>query len=149
MCGGYPLAVSNALHSSVLTFYIVFFFSISLTNCCAVLCSHFLCLIPVYRVIKFVDFFLTFSVNFSRILLILGNVKFESFLKVFELLKYIHLLFHVFYHNLILCNREKFLTTLNAVFLLLFCFALGKGTTTGIWLNLPQEMTGRRLRRTA
>uniref|UniRef100_A0A667H4C4 Tyrosine 3-monooxygenase/tryptophan 5-monooxygenase activation protein epsilon n=1 Tax=Lynx canadensis TaxID=61383 RepID=A0A667H4C4_LYNCA len=25
----------------------------------------------------------------------------------------------------------------------------GKGTTTGIWLNLPQEMTGRRLRRTA
>ena len=89
LCGGYRLAISNALHSSVLTFYIIVFF-ISLTNCCAVLWNHFLCLIPVYWVIKFVDFW-TFSVNFSRILLMFGNVKSESFLKVFELLKYIHL----------------------------------------------------------
>lgn len=31
---------------------------------------------------------------------------------------------------------------------LLFVFS-GRGTTIGIWLSLPQEMTGRRLQRTA
>lgn len=60
--------------------------------------------------------------------------------------KYISQLLTVFCHVL-----EKNCQAPRSIFNcgLICCCVVGKGTTTGIWPSLPQEMTGRRPQKTA